>query len=109
MYATDAIVWLQEFDGHSSLERLGRLAVAPVLAPGSAFLPGPDEHSLSAFGFGADGAMANGTYVFAFVVLVLFAVVQRTTVPLCLSSSCRPSRCNKRGETALRVGWSRAW
>ena len=81
MYATDAIVWLQQFDGHSSLERLGRLDVAPVLAPGSAFLPGTDEHSLSAFGFGADGAMVNGTYLFALVVLVLFAMVQGTTVP----------------------------
>ena len=81
MYATDAIVWLQQFDGHSSLERLGRLDVGPVLAPGSAFLPGTDEHSLSAFGFGADGAMVNGTYLFALVVLVLFAVVQGTTVP----------------------------
>ena len=81
MYATDAIVWLQQFDGHSSLERLGHLDVAPVLAPGSAFLPGTDEHSLSAFGFGADGAMVNGTYLFALVVLVLFAVVQGTTVP----------------------------
>ena len=109
MYAADAIVWLQQFDGHSTLARLGRLDVAPVLAPGSSFLPGTDEHSLAAFGFGADGAMVNGTYVFASVVLVLFAVVQRTTVPLCLSSSCRPSRCNRRGQTAVRVGWSRAW
>ena len=65
MYATDAIVWLQQFDGQSSLELLGRLHVAPVLAPGSAFLPDTDEHSLAAFGFGADGAMVNGTYVFA--------------------------------------------
>ena len=81
MYATDAIVWLQQFDGHSSLERLGRLDVAPVLAPGSAFLPGTDEHSLSAFGFGADGAMVNSAYLFASVVLVLFAVAQGTTVP----------------------------
>ena len=82
MYATDAIVWLQQFDGHSSLTRLGRLDVAPVLAPGSAFLPGTEEQSLSAFGFGADGAMVNGTYLFALVVLVLlFAVVQGTTVP----------------------------
>ena len=74
-------MWLQQFGGHSSLERLGRLAVAPVLAPGSAFLPGTDEHSLSAFGFGSDGAMANGTYLFALAVLVVFAVVQGTTVP----------------------------
>ena len=78
MYATDAIVWLQAFDGHSSLERLGRLDVAPVLAPGSAFLPGTDEHSLSAFRFGASGTMVNGA---ALVVLVLCAVVQGTTVP----------------------------
>ena len=81
LYAADAIVWLQQFDGHSTLARLGRLDVAPVLAPGSSFLPGTDEHSLAAFGFGADGAMVNGTYVFALVVLVLFAVVQGTTVP----------------------------
>ena len=75
MYAADAIVWLQQFDGHSALARLGRLDVAPVLAPGSSFLSGTDEHSLAAFGFGADGAMVNGTYVFALVALVLFAVV----------------------------------
>ena len=81
MYVTDAIVWLQQFDGHSSLELLGRLVVAPALAPGSTFLPGTDEHSLSAFGFGADGAMVNGTYLFALVALVLFAVEQGTTVP----------------------------
>ena len=81
MYVTDAIVWLQQFDGHSSLELLGRLAVAPALAPGSTFLPGTDEHSLSAFGFGADGAMVNGTYLFALVALVLFAVEQGTTAP----------------------------
>ena len=81
MYATDAIVWLQQFDGHSSLERLGRLDVAPALAPGSEFLLGTKEYSLSAFGFGADGAMVNGTYVFALVAIVLFAVVQETKVP----------------------------
>ena len=52
-----------------------------MLAPGSTFLPGTDEHSLSAFGFGADGAMVNGTYLFALVVLVLFAVAQGTTGP----------------------------
>ena len=52
-----------------------------MLALGSAFLPGTDEHSLSAFGFGADGAMVNSTCLFALVVLVLFAVVQGTTVP----------------------------
>ena len=74
-------MWLQHFDGHSTLARLRRLDVAPVLAPGSSFLSGTDEHSLAAFGFGADGAMVDGTYVFALVVLVLFAVVQRTTVP----------------------------
>ena len=84
MRATDAIAWLQQFDGHLSLERLGRLDVAPVLAPGSTFLPGTDEHSLSAFGFGADGAMVNGTYLFALVAFVLFAVVQGTTVPPCV-------------------------
>ena len=39
MYVTDAIVWLQQFDGHSSLERVGRLDVAPVMAPGSAPVP----------------------------------------------------------------------
>ena len=92
LYARDAVVWLQQFDGHSSLERLNRLDVSPVLAPGSAFLPGPDDHSLAAFGFGADGAMVNGTYVFAWVVLVLFAVVEGPQCPLCLSSYCRPSR-----------------
>ena len=81
MYAADAIGWLQQFGGHSTLARLGRLDVAPVLAPGSSFLSGTDEHSLAAFGFGADGAMKNGTYLFALVVLVLYAVVQRTTVP----------------------------
>jgi hypothetical protein len=84
MYVGDAVMWLQQFDAHSTLQRLGRLDVAPVLAPGSTVLaPGTitDEYSLSAFGFGADGALANGTYLFALVALVLFALVHETRVP----------------------------
>ena len=55
-----------------------------MLAPGSTVLALgsiTDEHSLSAFGFGADGAMVNGTYLFALVALVVFAVVQETIIP----------------------------
>jgi len=84
MYVGDAVMWLQHFDAHSTLQRLGRLDVAPVLAPGSTVLaPGTitDEYSLSAFGFGADGALANGTYLFALVALVLCALVHETRVP----------------------------
>ena len=109
MYSTDATVWLQQFDGHSSLERLGRLDVAPVLAPGSAFLPGTDEHSLSAFGFGAGGAMVNGTCLFALAVLVVFAVVQGTTVPPLLVQLLHaiPVQHTRADSTASR--WPRAW
>ena len=91
MYVGDAVAWLQQFDANSTFERLGRLDVAPVLAPGSTVLaPAPDstelargssEQTLAAFGFGADGAMVNGTYLFALVALVVFAVVHGTPMP----------------------------
>ena len=62
MYVGDAITWLQQFQA-SALHLLGRLDVAPVLAPGSSDVPGDEtanDNDLQYFGFGADGPMSNG-------------------------------------------------
>ena len=84
LYVGDAIVWLQPFKATASFQRLGRLGVAPVLAPGSSHVPvgeTTEVDRLSIFGFGADGPMSNGTYVFDLVAFVVYAIVHETIVP----------------------------
>ena len=79
MYVGDASLWLR----HLTLPlNLKRLEIVPVQTPGSTPSPATGGFAeLSAFGYGADGAMVNSTILFALSSLVLFAIESGTELP----------------------------